>query len=132
MGTLHKEEMGNASGLFNLMRNIGGGVGIALTTTLLARMSQVHQAILVSHLTPYDPAYQITLQKIQGFLAQSGGGVANPLAYGLIYQDLVRQATLMAFVDNFRIVGISCLVIIPVVFLFKKVRTQGNTAISAH
>ena len=132
VGTLHKEEMGNATGLFNLMRNVGGSVGIALTTTMLARMSQVHQAILVGHLTPYDPAYQITFQKIQDFLAPAGGGMTNPLAYGLIYQELVRQATLMAFVDNFHLVGVASLAIIPAVFLFKKVRPKGDAALASH
>ena len=132
MGTLHKEDMGNATGIFNLMRNIGGSVGIAITTTMLARMSQVHQAILVGHLTPYDPAYQITFQKIQGLLAHAGGGMTNPLTYGLIYQELIRQATLMAFVDNFRGAGLVCLIFIPAVFLFKKVRTQRGTAPAGH
>jgi DHA2 family multidrug resistance protein len=132
VGTLHKEEMGNATGLFNLMRNIGGGMGIALTTTMLARMSQVHQAILVGHLTPYDPAYQIAFQRIQGLLAQAGSGIANPLTYGLIYQELVRQSTLMAFVDNFHIVGMVSLAIIPAVFLFKKVRPQKDAVLAGH
>ncbi len=132
MGTLHKEEMGNASGLFNLMRNIGGGVGIALTTTALARMSQAHQATLISHLTPYDPTSQITFQKIQGLLAHAGTGMADPLTYGLIYQELVRQATLMAFVDNFRGVGLVCFIFTPTVFLFKKVRTHGSAPIASH
>jgi len=132
VGTLHKEEMGNATGLFNLMRNIGGSVGIALTTTMLARMSQVHQSILVGHLTPYDPAYQIMFQKVQGLLAHAGGGITNPLAYGVIYQDLVRQATLMAFVDNFRGVGMACLLIIPGVFLFKKVIPAKGAVSAAH
>jgi DHA2 family multidrug resistance protein len=132
VGTLHKEDMGNATGIFNLMRNIGGSVGIAITTTMLARLSQVHQAILVGHLTPYDPAYQITFQKIHGLLAHAGGGMTNPLAYGLIYQELIRQSTLMAFVDNFRGVGLVCLVCIPTVFLFKKVRTQGSAVSAGH
>ena len=132
MGTLHKEDMGNATGIFNLMRNIGGSVGIALTTTMLARMSQVHQAILVGHLTPYDPAYQITFQKIQGLLVHTAGGMATPLTYGLIYQELIRQSTLMAFVDNFRGVGLICLIVIPSVFLFKKVRVQKGAPLAGH
>ena len=132
MGTLHKEEMGNATGLFNLMRNIGGGAGIALTTTMLARMSQAHQAILVGHLTPYDPSYQVAFQKIQGFLAHAGGGLTDPLTYGLIYQELVRQSTLMAFVDTFHIVGVASLAIIPAVFLFKKVRPKGDAVLASH
>jgi DHA2 family multidrug resistance protein len=132
VGTLHKEEMGNATGLFNLMRNIGGGAGIALTTTMLARMSQAHQAILVGHLTPYDPSYQVAFQKIQGFLAHAGGGLTDPLTYGLIYQELVRQSTLMAFVDTFHIVGVASLAIIPAVFLFKKVRPKGDAVLASH
>ena len=132
MGTLHKEEMGNASGLFNLMRNIGGGVGIALTTTMLARMSQVHQATLVGHLSPYDPAYQIIVQKIQGLLAYAGGGMASPLSYGLIYRELIRQSTLMAFVDNFRGVGIACFLCVPTVFLFHKVQMKGKEPLAVH
>jgi DHA2 family multidrug resistance protein len=132
MGTLHKEDMGNATGIFNLMRNIGGSLGIAITTTMLARLSQVHQATLVGHLTPYDPAYQMTFQKIQGLLTHAAGGMTTPLTYGLVYQELVRQSTLMAFVDNFRGAGIVCLLCIPVAFLFKKVRTHGDTPLAGH
>ena len=54
--------MGQGTGIFNLMRNIGASVGIATVTTLLTRGTQAHQARLVSHLTPYDPAYQRWLE----------------------------------------------------------------------
>jgi len=57
LGRLRNEQMGNATGIYNLMRNIGGSVGISLVTTLLARAAQVHQNVLVQHLTPYDPMY---------------------------------------------------------------------------
>src|SRR5207253_1398253 len=57
MGTLPNEQMGNASGVFNLMRNTGGSIGIAAVTTMLARGGQIHQAAMVSHLTPYDPMF---------------------------------------------------------------------------
>ncbi len=60
-----KEKMNNATGIINLARNIGGSVGIANVATLLARRTQVHQDILVSHLTPYDPAYRIAQQGAQ-------------------------------------------------------------------
>ena len=58
LGNIDKENMGDASGLFNLLRNIGGSVGIAAATTMLERYSQANQNSLIAHATPYDPAYQ--------------------------------------------------------------------------
>src|ERR1700721_4446943 len=58
MGTLKNEQIGNASGLFNLMRNVGGGIGISLVNTLVARHSQIHRAELAQNLAPQNPAFQ--------------------------------------------------------------------------
>ncbi len=63
MGRLRNEEMPNATGIYNLLRNIGAAAGIALMTTFLARGAQVHQAALVSHMTPYDAAYEQQLHR---------------------------------------------------------------------
>src|ERR1041384_1000159 len=94
LGTLTNEQMGNASGVFNLMRNTGGSVGIATVTTLLARGAQVHQAAMVAHLTPYDPAFQ---QRLGQMAARGGAGMATQQAYAGIYGILVRQATLLSY-----------------------------------
>ena len=64
MGDLPNEQMGNATGVYNLMRNIGGSVGIAVATTLVARGTQVHQALMVGQLSPYRPEFQQYLQSI--------------------------------------------------------------------
>ena len=61
-----KEEMGNATSLFNLMRNIGGSVGIAMVTTLNHRYAQKHIDVLTSHVTPYDTAASHLLQQLHG------------------------------------------------------------------
>ena len=55
MGTLHNEQIGNASGLFNLMRNVGGGIGISMVNTLVARHQQIHRSQLVQNLAPANP-----------------------------------------------------------------------------
>src|SRR5256885_565097 len=82
LGTLSNEQMGNASGVFNLMRNTGGSVGIATVTTMLARGAQAHQAALVSHLTPYDPAFQERIRQLAGgFAARGGSAVGSQQAY---------------------------------------------------
>jgi len=74
--------MNYATGLFNLARNIGGSSGIATVTTLLARRSQMHQQVLVSHLTPYDPAYRNAIEHTTQLLH----------AHGASMPDAARQA----------------------------------------
>ena len=131
-GTLTNEQIGNATGIFNLMRNIGGSFGIAAVTTMLARGAQIHQAAMTQHLTPYDPAYQQRLHDMTSALAAGGGpSTAAQQAYGALYQTLVQQATLLAYIDNFRLLAFLCLVCIPVALLFKKVKA-GRQAPALH
>lgn len=130
MGTLRNEQMGNATGIFNLMRNAGASVGIAAMTTLLARGAQAHQAVFVSHLTPYDPAYQRWLQAAQAGLAgRVGPVVAGSTALDVLYRVLVRQATLLAFLDNFRRIGLLALGCAPLVLLFRRVKARPVPAV---
>jgi len=132
MGDLPNEQMGNASGLFNLARNIGGSIGISLTTTLVARGTQTHQALMVGHLSPYDPEFQQYLQTVTGALRQYSDPVtAQQQAYGLLYGTVLQQSSLFAFVDTFRLLALLCLLCIPVVLLLKKVKASGG-AVAMH
>ena len=125
MGTLSNEQMGNASGVFNLMRNTGGSIGIAAMTTLLSRQAQVHQAAIASHLTPYDPMFQQRVQQIQNALShQMNPAMASQQAYATIYGTAVRQAMVMSYIDNFRILAFLCVLCIPAALLFKRVRAR--------
>jgi MFS transporter, DHA2 family, multidrug resistance protein len=129
---LRQDQMGNATGLYNLMRNTGGSIGIAFVTTMLARDAQIHQAMMVAHTTPYDPAFVQQVAKAKAALAVHADSVTAGLqAHQLIYDRVVQQAKLWAFVDNFRIFGVLCLVCIPLVFLFKKVKARAGPG-SAH
>ena len=129
-GTLSNEQIGNATGIYNLMRNVGGSFGIAMVTTLLARGAQAHQAAMVTHLTPYDPVFRERLSEmIANFAAHGNVVTATQQAYGTIYQTLGRQAMLLAYIDNFRLLALLCLICLPAGFLFKKVRARaGATA----
>jgi len=132
MGTLTNEQMGNASGVFNLMRNTGGSIGIAAMTTMLSRGVQVHQAAMVSHLTPYDPAFQQSMQRITGAMAtQSDPVTAGQQAAGVMYGTLLRQASVMSYIDNFRLLAFLCLLCVPAVFLFRRVKA-GKAAVPMH
>ncbi len=132
MGHLRQDQMGNAAGIYNLMRNLGGSFGIAWVTTIIARRAQVHQALMVGHMTPYDPAYTQQLAAAQQALTANGGTwLAHQQALGLLYNDLLNQSSLWAFVENFRLFGFLCLVCIPLVLLFKRVQ-RGQKPIAAH
>jgi DHA2 family multidrug resistance protein len=123
MSQLGQAQLANATGLYNLMRNLGGSIGIAFVTTMLARGAQVHQALMVGHLTPTDPAYVHRLAGAQSLLAQHGDPVrATRQAYSAMYAVLDQQAHLWAFVDNFFLFGVLALAGLPLIFLFQRVQ----------
>jgi DHA2 family multidrug resistance protein len=98
-----------------------------MVTTFLARGAQVHQAAMVSHLTPYDPAFQQRMHQVTGALGGSSGGggpMAAQQAYGSIYGTLVKQSMLMSYTDNFRMLAFLCVLSIPTALLFKRVRAR--------
>ena len=127
MSGIPKEEMGNATSIFNLVRNLGGSFGVAFVTTMLARREQYHQAHLVSNLTPYDTQYQMAVQ--QGAeLLQQRGMEATQAQYGSlanIYQEMLRQAGILAFNDAFFLVFCIMLVVLPLVLLMRAGKTAG-------
>ena len=132
MGTLRQEQIGAASGLFNLMRNLGGSIGIAGLTTLVARGAQSNQAAFVSHFSQYNPAYQQKLAAIQhGLAMHEGSWQAAQQAPGILYGILGQQSLLVTYSHNFRLFGILCLLTVPLIFFFKKVRAAKGP-VAAH
>ncbi|HJV34200.1 DHA2 family efflux MFS transporter permease subunit [Geomonas sp.] len=130
MGTLAQEQMGNASGIFNLMRNVGGSVGISMVTALLARQSQVHQSELVSRLTRGDFMYLERGQSLQRLLERYNSQPdAMHLAQAGLYGQLQRQATLLSYVNDFRLLSFICFLCVGGAFLLKRVKAKGPTAV---
>jgi DHA2 family multidrug resistance protein len=125
---LPREKNNAASGLINLARNIGGSVGISAVTTMLDRRTQVHRANLAAHLTPGNPQFQMMLRGATRALQTHGSQatLASKQAYGLVNGMIERQATMMAYIDNFFVLGVACILIIPLVFLMKKTRPGGE------
>ncbi len=122
MSQLGQRQIGNASGLFNLMRNLGGSIGIAFVTTMLARGAQKHQALMVGHLAPDNPAYRQQLAGAkQLFARHADPATATHQAYAAVQGLLDQQAHLWAFVDNFFIFGVLAVAVAPLIFLFKRV-----------
>jgi DHA2 family multidrug resistance protein len=133
MGYLRQDQMANATGIYNLMRNLGGSFGIALVSTIIVRRAQVHQALMVGHLTPYDPAYMQQLSAAtQALTPGSGSVLAHMQAQGLIYNTLLQQSSLWAFVENFQLFGFLCLACLPLVFLFKQAKPGARGGAAVH
>jgi DHA2 family multidrug resistance protein len=122
MAYVAKEQMNNASAIFNLLRNLGGSFGVAFVTTLLARRAQFHQHRLVEHLTPFDPNLTIRLQDLKAALDMKLGAFADHSqeAAGIIYQFLVREATSLAFNDAFFIQTILFLCLVGLLWIIRK------------
>jgi DHA2 family multidrug resistance protein len=131
-GTLHNEQIGNASGIFNLMRNVGGSIGISIASTMLTRRADLHQNEILNHVPQTGQQFQNALQGTQHALVPHFGASnsAAPAA-GTIYRELARQAALYSFVDVFRWLSLLCLVCVAVVWTFKKVK-PGRGPAGAH
>ncbi|MBZ5694048.1 MAG: DHA2 family efflux MFS transporter permease subunit [Acidobacteriia bacterium] len=115
-------KMNNASGLINLARNMGASTGISFVTTMLDRRAQFHQSVLVGKLHPGDYDYQKALHNLTHLLVTRGADAARAVleAHGLVYQQMQRQAMMLAFLDDFRIMAIVCLCVVPLMFLMKR------------
>jgi MFS transporter, DHA2 family, multidrug resistance protein len=133
MATVSHNEIGEATGLTNLLRNLGGSVGISAITTLVARGTQTHQALLVGQMSQFNPVFNEHIAKVQTALTpQIGSVAAHDQAYGMTYQTLLQQSALESYVDQFRLLVIVCLLCVPLVFLFKKpIHRPGRRELAA-
>ena len=113
-----------ASGLINLARNLGGSVGIAYAATMLTRYAQRNQSILSAHMTATSPAFQSSLRTVTQTLRWHGETAlrAAPAARGILYGELVRQSTMLAYAGVFRLMAFISLAALALVFLLKKNR----------
>jgi DHA2 family multidrug resistance protein len=124
LSSISKEEMGNATAIFNLLRNLGGSFGVAIATTFLARRAQFHQVHLVEHLNPFDRNFQLAVPQISQML-QDRGFVPLPQdqgSMGVIYTQLLRDASMLSFNDVYYLFSIMLFLILPLVLLMKKGR----------
>ena len=122
MGTLSQEQMGNAAGIFNLMRNIGGSIGIAAITTLVTRHAQASQANLVWHMSKFNFNFQQRLAHLQSALASNTGNwAATKKSLAVLYNILQQQSSLLSYMYGFRFCVLVCLVCAVLAFFFKKV-----------
>jgi MFS transporter, DHA2 family, multidrug resistance protein len=126
---IEQHRINDAAGIINLARNVGGSSGIATVTTLLARRAQFHQSVLVGHVTSLGGNYHAMVAGASSMLTQQGSDpvMAANQAHGMLQGMVQRQATMLAFVDNFWLLGVLFLAMIPLMFLMKKTKPHRPT-----
>ncbi|MBR2068412.1 MAG: DHA2 family efflux MFS transporter permease subunit [Candidatus Gastranaerophilales bacterium] len=118
--TLKNEQMTNASGVMNLLKNLGGAIGTSIVTTLISRKAQVHQSFLVDNMVLTNDNFLERLQNYQGMFHSLCDNIsANYMAQSLLYKQMLQQANMGAFRDTFEACAVACVVIIPLVFFIK-------------
>lgn len=117
--TLPHDKQGDAAALFSMSRNIFGGIGISVSTAIVAERSQVHQTYLAGHLTAASPGYEMLLHQITQTLASNGVALAKAAAAApnQIFQLLHTQETVLAYIDVFWYTGLLALVMVPTALL---------------
>jgi DHA2 family multidrug resistance protein len=124
----------NASALMNLMRNLGGGIGISIAITLMERQTQMHNVRLVDHTSMFDRPFREHLAKLtQMFISQGVGPVqAHTRALAMLYRTLEQQAQMNAYLDVFKIMAVGCLCVVVLVLFLKKVNRHDKPPAGAH
>jgi DHA2 family multidrug resistance protein len=126
LATIRRDKLVNATSAYNVLRNLGGSVGIALATTFLAQRSQFHQQNLVSHVTIWAPETQARLARwTTHFLSQgSDAFTAQRQALAMLYQDAVGQAQVLAYADDFWLLAILFSIVPLFLPLMRRVRVD--------
>ncbi|MGB7129500.1 MAG: MFS transporter, partial [Candidatus Sulfotelmatobacter sp.] len=134
MAFLKNEEIGNASGLYNLFRNIGGSIGISVVNTIVTRHEQTHRNEMVRHLNPGRISVHGALGGLNQFLVVQGASPPDALrrAYGLLNEALNGQARLWSYVDDFRYMALACFACVPIVFTLKKAVGRRGASSAGH
>ena len=122
LSEIPRPRMGNATSIYNLLRNLGGSFGVAFVTTMFTRRAQVHQSHLAENLTGFDRTFTAAVEGGKAFAMQQGipGAAAEPTVLRRIYGELVRQATALGFNDTFFILSVLMAGVLPLVLLLRR------------
>jgi MFS transporter, DHA2 family, multidrug resistance protein len=128
-----KQKTNMGTGIINLARNVGASVGIATVTTMLQRRQQFHQAHLTEHVNVYSAAFHNMVNGTHARLVAAGSSAAHATsqAYGMVYDTVQRQSAMLAFLDNFKMLGVVFLAVIPVLMLMRKPKAPAG-GVPAH
>jgi DHA2 family multidrug resistance protein len=126
MDPIPREQTGNATSIFNMMRNIGGSSGIAFSVTMLSRHRQIYSNVFAEHVNPYSLSSRIMLDQMKSAAAAAGADpvTATQRSYGMLYGLMQRQASMLSFVYLFKLLGAIFLIVLPFIWLAKQPRLR--------
>jgi DHA2 family multidrug resistance protein len=126
LATVGRDKLVNATAVYGMMRNVGGSVGIAVITTLLAQRSQLHQATLVSHVSAGDPETHARLAQWASHFVSQGSDpfTAQGRAVAMLYRETVTQAQLLAYADDFWLLAVMFAAVPLVLPFMRRVRLE--------
>jgi len=132
VATLDNSKMTNATGIQALLKNIGGAIGMSVVATMISRLGQAHQMSMVGYLNPLNPAFQTKITAMTAALSKySHVSLASIKANYMMYGELLKQSSLWAFMDAFRIFGLICFLIIPILCFMKPSANSSSDDMSA-
>jgi len=128
MGPIRKENMGNATSLFNLVRNLGGSIGISAVSTMQTRFQQRNINQLGAHVTPYNTSARNMMNSLQGMFVSRGSDIATAAhqARAAMFGLVERQASMLAYNSIFLILAGLFLLMLPFIFLMRRPQSRGG------
>jgi DHA2 family multidrug resistance protein len=134
MAELRPNELAQGTGMFNLTRQLGGSLGIAISATLLSRFTAQSRALLAEHIVTGDPTAMARVDGIAHALVAKGMNVllAKQQALMIIDRQLQGQATVLAFSRLYLLSGIALMISMPLLFLFRSGKSRGLGPGAAH
>lgn len=132
IGDCKPAQIAPATGFMNLSRQLGGSIGVALLTTILARRMDFHRAVLIEKVTPFDQAVIERQQQMTGVLHNLGHSASEAQMGGLKLLDaaVMQQASILSYQDTYWLIGMLFLASLPVVFLLA--RSSSATKVDVH
>ena len=128
LATIRLDRLSNATAAYNLVRNVGGSIGVAFITTLLSRRAQYHQAVLAGHVTQWSAATAGRLQEWASHFAQQGADpfTAASRPTSMLYREMVEQAQVLTYADEFWLLALVFMAVLPLLPLLRRVRAEEN------
>jgi DHA2 family multidrug resistance protein len=133
LATVRRDKLVNATAVYGMLRNVGGSVGIAVATTLLAQRTQFHQATLVSHVTAWDPETRARLTHWASYFVTQGSDAftAERRAVAMLYRETVAQAQVLAYADDFWVLALLFAAVPLFLPFMRRIRAEPAAAAGA-
>ena len=126
LGTLPKSEMSNGAGLHSLSKCVATAFITSLSSTFVARLSQLHQTYLVDNMSHFNPIFLHRFEAIASSLMTNFSSViASKKANVILYNQLLEQSRVYAFVDVFQLFALIAFLLTPLAF-FLKIKKEKN------